>query len=676
MNVQPTPEFARGYEALSKRARDEVDALLRALESIETIPDIPNLTAAYENLYVVALRRSRIFLAAGDAGGTTAIVLAVKDAKDRRGPLPIVVGVTGHVDLRPQDVPALERCVRDAFDELLRSYPQTPLLVVSPLAGGADQLVARVALTYQIPVVAPLPLEEIEYKTDFDAAQRREFLELRERAQCVFFVGYAEGNDAENVRLLPGEKSNPRRNAQYAKVGAYVARNSQILLALWDGRDPGREAGTAAIVRFKRTGRGAGFDPSLRPLDRPEFGPVWHISTPRLSDTSDLPRAPFTLQVLDPEPPGAPAADKEAADEEAADEPSSAEVTKRILQRMNRFNADALRIGTDDRTIETRVIRATAERLASRYQRLTFRVRNVLYLSAFVAAALFVLYAHEAHHQPWLLAADLLITVAALALYVYAARRELQNQHQDYRAIAEGLRVQEQWHTANLRETVADHYLRQYRGELDWIRNTIRVCRLLDDTASVDEPDEAALRASIQAVYDGWIAGPQGQLQYYGWRSAADERRERRSSALIRITGALSVLATFGVWYAYGVLQREREFIPGRAAGEPLTRIEDPVWIIGVIAITVTAVASGLLASYADKLAHGIHVKRYRRIRGIFAYAEQKLAELLRHHPFTRADYEQAQRVIFELGEEALMENAGWVILHRERPLEFPQGGG
>ncbi len=674
MNVQPTPEFARGHEALPERARDEVDALLRGLESVDAILDIPNLTAAYENLYVVALRRSRIFLAASDDDGKTAILLAVKDAKDRRGPLPIVVGVTGHVDLRPQDVPALEGCVRDAFDELLRSYPQTPLLVVSPLAGGADQLVARVALTYQIPVVAPLPLEEIEYKTDFDAAQRREFLKLRERAQCVFFVGYAEGNDAENVRLLPGEKSNPRRNAQYAKVGAYVARNSQILLALWDGRDPGREAGTAAIVRFKRTGRGAGFDPSLRPLDRPEFGPVWHISTPRSSDPSDLPRAPFTREVLDPEPPGAQA----AASDVPGDEPSSADVTETILQHMNRFNSDALRIGSDDRTIETTVIRATAEQLASRYQRFTIRVRYLLYFAAFFAAALFVFYAHEEHHQPVLLAADLLITAAALVLYIYAERGELQNQHQDYRAIAEGLRVQEQWHTANLRETVADHYLRQYRGELDWIRNTIRVCRLLDDTAAIDEPDEPARRASIKTVYESWIGGKNGQIDYYGRRSGADERRKHRFGWMIRLTGAISIVATFVVWLTYGWLHRQQEIVPSAppAPGEPPVHIDDPWWTAGVIVITLTAVASGLLASYADKAAHGIHVKRYRRIRGIFAYAGTRLREILSHETITAEDYREAQTIVLELGKEALMENAGWVILHRERPLEFPQGGG
>jgi hypothetical protein len=32
-----------------------------------------------------------------------------------------------------------------------------------------------------------------------------------------------------------------------------------------------------------------------------------------------------------------------------------------------------------------------------------------------------------------------------------------------------------------------------------------------------------------------------------------------------------------------------------------------------------------------------------------------------------------ARKILFELGKEALNENSGWVLLHRERPIEIPK---
>src|SRR5205809_1416955 len=63
---------------------------------------------------------------------------------------PLLVGATGHRDLRDQDVPRLEQEIADIIAALKRDYlgsdAETPLILLSALAEGADQLVARVAL--------------------------------------------------------------------------------------------------------------------------------------------------------------------------------------------------------------------------------------------------------------------------------------------------------------------------------------------------------------------------------------------------------------------------------------------------------------------------------------------------------------------------------------------------
>ena len=58
-------------------------------------------------------------------------------------PLSLVIGVTGHRDLCPEDREALEARVRAIFVELQNRYPATPLVLLSPLAEGADRLAVQ-----------------------------------------------------------------------------------------------------------------------------------------------------------------------------------------------------------------------------------------------------------------------------------------------------------------------------------------------------------------------------------------------------------------------------------------------------------------------------------------------------------------------------------------------------
>src|SRR5262245_34928384 len=103
--------------------------------------------------------------------------------------LPLIVGVTGHRDLRAEDVPQLEAMVRKIFDEIQQQMPHTPLVVVSALAEGADRLVARIALERGHRLVAPLPMTPKVYATDFATQESQdEFHELLGQAEPSFVV--------------------------------------------------------------------------------------------------------------------------------------------------------------------------------------------------------------------------------------------------------------------------------------------------------------------------------------------------------------------------------------------------------------------------------------------------------------------------------------------------------
>src|ERR1700722_8252716 len=59
------------------------------------------------------------------------------------GPLPLILGVTGHRDLRDEDIPRLTELVLAEYSELRTLYPSTPITLLSALADGADRLLAH-----------------------------------------------------------------------------------------------------------------------------------------------------------------------------------------------------------------------------------------------------------------------------------------------------------------------------------------------------------------------------------------------------------------------------------------------------------------------------------------------------------------------------------------------------
>ena len=84
----------------------------------------------------------------------------------------IIVGVTGHRLLLRED--SVADGVEQAFHQIKLAYGARPLTVLSPLASGADQLVARRALLHPgAELVVPLPMPLEEYLDDFPAGSKR-----------------------------------------------------------------------------------------------------------------------------------------------------------------------------------------------------------------------------------------------------------------------------------------------------------------------------------------------------------------------------------------------------------------------------------------------------------------------------------------------------------------------
>lgn len=169
------------------------------------------------------------------------------------------------------DHPRARRCY--AFDQGAR------LRCLSGLAEGADQWFAQAAIAaragaqargVRIELGAVLPFAAEDYRATFDGSEAAASLETYHR-----LIGEA----GDQVLVIDGAPDPMQRSASYEAMGQMIARNCDLLVAVWDAASPPKgRGGTSDTVQFAL---GAGV-------------PVWWIDAsgqnpPRLLvDTLDL----------------------------------------------------------------------------------------------------------------------------------------------------------------------------------------------------------------------------------------------------------------------------------------------------------------------------------------------------------------------------------------------------
>ena len=608
--------------------------------------------------------------------------------------LPMVIGVTGHRDLREDEHDKLTAAVTECFAKLRKLCPHTPMILLSSLAEGADQLVARVALDMKfeaddaklgpddkrIKLVVPLPMALPEYERDFrhedDAVPGPDttdgFRALFDRAEHHVVLPPAPGHDPGQI-----SQQGAARDAQYELAGSYIVRNSHVLIALWDGFPPdaGAVGGTAHIVRYRRDGQAP--QSSSSPLDVIDDGPLIHIACSR-QGSSPAAGDPASFRVLMPSEPD-PGEERENV-EPAFHEHLELTPFATGLQRLDTYNRearcyarlrpsrlalraedpapseDALPAGSAGRLILRQYV--VADRLAILFYRLRRWVNGALFSIVVFAVAFVALYEHV-HEQAWLLGLYLGAMALAWAIFWAARHFDFHNKHLDYRALAEGLRVQLFWCLAGVDKDVSDHYLRKQRTELEWLREALRTQMLLQQWKSpclnaAAEP--AALLAAIRTwTLPRWLAGE------HAFFSDATQRNHGKTALRERLENSLLTVGLLLAAVAWAMQLKD-----------VCECMRAPLIVLMVLAPTIAAALSG----YSKQMAFAPQAKRYQWMAALFLRAQQRLTEALDNEELDDARrLSDAQGLLFELGTEALGENGDWVMMHREREPEAPSAG-
>jgi hypothetical protein len=546
--------------------------------------------------------------------------------------LPVIFAVTGHRDIRREDEPALTTAVLGLFERFRKRYPSTPIVLLTPLASGADRLVARVAVTLRIPFRVPMPFDEAEYRKDFDASEDAEFSELLALAGDRYVLPFAPGNTADNV----GERAH--RALQYAAAGAHLTRTAHVMLAIWNGKASEGVGGTADIVQYRLYGAPAELRGPTALLDAPDTGPIYHIVAARRSDPeTEWPVGTVFVRTA------------------RGQVGELGDPSRQLYERIERFNQDQLRLGPPSAgSAGSLRLRDIAERLATHYQSRYRRALDIMFVATTAGAISLALGHHDAPKYAAVLFYCTIVTVAFL-VYVVAERQRWKDRSIEYRSLELGLTIQRVWDLVGLQASVADFYLRIQRSEFDWIREAVRTVYNLTPGSAVDT------KLGVVAVYDFVVS----QRDFFFAATPRDARMFDRfklvGDTLFAVGGVLTailfVVAIANSW----------SFAP------PANVVPwfGSVWGHGDViirAIAIVTILAAVLHEYPNRRAFHAQARRYAIMLQIYDRALDRL-EAAHEAPFDER-LRVAREVIREVGKEALAENGEWLMMHRELPID------
>lgn len=557
------------------------------------------------------------------------------------GSIPLIVAVTGHRDLAPEALPAIRIAAGAALDRLAATG--CPIVVLSALAAGADQLVADEALARGARLVVPLPMPLERYRDTLGAQGDRErFDGLLARASCVYELAPEPGDGASDDARC------------YRALARELARCGHVLIALWDGL-PGQTGGTGEVVArtlsIGQTHSGGGRGPRA--------GAVWAIVTPRQdAPAPQLGEAGALVEIV---------ADKDArpvASASRAGLSESASALERYNAWVARLAARSPRVIADsaaglgvvddpsDRLAVTIQRYAAADALAQRFQTRARREALGRLGMLLVGLMTFELTTGPAGLSAWMLGGYLALVVAAVWVCRGLWQRD-DGAFLECRTLAEHLRVRVFSAIAGVGLPAGPS---RAGGLPSGLIDAAGCVWRLDDACA--PAGQGASRDRLAQVHERWIDAQRG----YFARAIARERAQRtRWSAIGRGAVGLGLVVTAGVVVVLMVAGDR----PGLRSGADWA-------LLGVVWLMILA---AMVRAYIAYRAFDEHINRYDAMRARFDHAHRAVGAMLDADDASeRTRIDRAGQIVAALASEALAENIAWHQLHRERPVEVEAG--
>ena len=172
----------------------------------------------------------------GSTQNSNAESSALKSAQAIVLPLVVSIGFTGHRHL--PDESKSRACILKFLQDF-KSKTNKIVYGVSSAAAGGDLLFAESCIQIGLPIRILLPTPKEQFREDFDAPSWARAESVMQRAISVEVIGYGQ-----------------TKEERYYECGAETVEQSEILLALWDGKPSQGLGGTEEIFTYaKNQGR-------------------------------------------------------------------------------------------------------------------------------------------------------------------------------------------------------------------------------------------------------------------------------------------------------------------------------------------------------------------------------------------------------------------------------------
>jgi hypothetical protein len=528
--------------------------------------------------------------------------------------------------MRTEDIPVLKGAAKAVLTDLQTKQPHSTLVMLNSLAEGGDQLCAEVALELGIPLIAVLPMPVPEYELDFQG----------EALQCF---RYLMANAAE-IRVAEDMESamDITRNYHYRQAGIYLATQSHVLLACWDGNAPlPGGCGTAEVVDFMLN---RSYSASCSLFRGMADGAVIQLMTPRAGDDSSVQAG--SVRILE----------------------NSPGVLRKNLQMTDEFNHDVQKVPDlppadiiDHQTLTKagpRVSRILDVFRAADTLSVSFRNRylHTMLVLSFLGVLLvvsFLMY-DEMEADVFLIVYGGILLLAG-SVYFRSARGQYHRKYLEYRVLAEILRNQFYLSLTGIPDAVCDYLAWPHEQANAWIRQAVSAAVAGSEKETAMDP---------QQIRGYWI---DGQYAYHKQALAKDRKKDGLNNRITRIMmgAALTIFLVVVVmesWYKPIMQMVIPVASPLRAI--LMMHVEQDLTVRGTFKIMLGLISSVtlFLANYYGKLSLGRKITDH----------EKMIARLHRAKVLLDTHGVPWETVYRELAKESIIENGEWLSYSRDQP--------
>jgi len=620
--------------------------------------------------------------------------------------VPLVFSITGHMDIKKSSVDAVRSHLVQFFKEVKDEYSNTRIILISPLAEGGDRIAAEAALEAEVELMLVFPMEKKIYEATFSGGEES-VLEFNRLFSC------ASNKECPIILPLTGMNDDI---SQYRALGRFLVSNSHVLVAIWDGIAYKPNGGVSDVVAMGCFGvdwnyDGPGVfedDTYVDHLDLIDNCLVYHVDVSREGDENEKIVKGQYLAPL--EFPG-DISDKNINGFEIKTSQKMPRFYSNAFHRMDTVNEDAKSVETiksdegkrsrhfsegviedlnggdkfhllsgndnedskitvgDSERLNVILSRyALANKIAEKYQKISFKIKNV-YLVLITASSLSLLL-YLLFSSLFFIALYSVLIGTTVAFYWYTASYKERVNHMkflEYRQLAELMRVHYYWTIAKIRCPISDIFPEYLRRPTEGVRNVLKGWILSFDgnPFAISISDEEM----IKLLKESWV---KDQLIYHTNKKIINSKKlkfHKRNERLLMLTSIIASLIVLGI-------------------GIASSRIPD-IRIIGVSVAVFVLLFNGVV-SVSSVFARTENIIKNTHIHGgtpeqidlkksLFRVADERLGRILSitdvNGSLSETSIKACKEIYYELGILSIEECSDWASSHISKDISEPGVG-